>query len=397
MLYDRVLSVGYVVLSMGVTFIYSLFLLSFLLFLRILWQRKNGRVSSLYDTQAWKRLINRKVCLYFVISFVAFHALLYVRLRVEFMGEDNANFQAKEYFVAGQVVNAPLTIASRFIHPENVLLKPYWALQEMVYTKGIQHLPEKDGEKAVWRQKWFLHPYIRNQHSTKDETNFAYSPDMVRLLNDIWQSMEIMATSTYVDSQMQYEQYYRNFPGMASYWTINRSQYLEKSYGSGRKMAQDPLFISRFEQLVAWLLELEEKWQTSDYTRELIDEHPIIRVLQQGGIMGNLFLLLQADILHRRFSCENPHTLLYRDVRNSFAGPKSPLFSMSPLKQKGHKEGYVDSGFAHFYKRILKQYCGYDVAGKEKPPRGAPYDVSVHHLFKKEYIILEELFHARGQ
>ncbi len=384
----------FVIVSMGITLLYFLVPISLILLFRVVWLRRKGKLATLWSISAWKSIISAKVAIYLLVCFVGFHAMLYVKLRWEFMGEDNANLVAKEYFVAGQMVNAPLSIGSRFIHPENLLLKPYWLLQEKIYEVGIEYLPEKDGEKAVWRQKWFLHPYVRNHHKTKDWTNLKYSPDMVELLDDIWQAMEVMATSDFADSQMQYNQYYRNFPGMASYWTINKDQYFEKSFGSAWLMAEDSFLIDRTAQLVSWLMELEEKWQETEYTQGLINEHPIIRVLHQGTLMGSFFMLIHKDIINKSFRCENDYVLMYRDVRNRFAAPKSPLFSLPSQKRKGHKEAYIDSEYAHFFKRTLKQYCGYEIAGKEKPSMFDSHDSSVRHLFKKEYVILEEIFHV---
>jgi len=111
----------------------------------------------------------RKKALCFVlIVFLVYHLGFYIQQRQEWMGDDNALLEAKEYFVAGQVLYGFRALLTRFIHPDIVVLWPLNALQEKIFEDGIRLLPKQDGERYVWQQLWFLYPYTRTLRETWD-------------------------------------------------------------------------------------------------------------------------------------------------------------------------------------------------------------------------------------
>jgi hypothetical protein len=199
---------------------------------------------------------------FFVLLLI--NTLFYLRQRSEWMGEENANLTAKEYYVAGQVLYFYRAMASNLIYPGKYLwLRPFeqpldW-LQEKIYNQGIKYLPEDDGEIGVWGDVWFIYPY-----SKKLRIPYYHSPDVYQylpiasaFLDKVWFNLESMATKPFCDRKM-YEQYYlRNFAGMAHFYAYRKHEYV---VDGGREYAQNPAFISKDEQLVGWLLELKEKW-----------------------------------------------------------------------------------------------------------------------------------------
>lgn len=334
---------------------------------------------------------------YALASVVFVNSILYVQLRLEWMGDDNTHLTAKEYFLAGQIADVPTEIMTVFLHPENWLLRPFTALKEKIYARGIGHLPADDGEKAIWRHMWFLHNFVKKDRVTKDGSNVRLSPDMIKLLDDIWWALEQQGTLSLVDSQMRKEQYYRNYPGLATYYTRHESQYMQKTAGAGPIMAKDPHFVNRSRQLCGWLEELGQKWQESPETYQYIKAYPKIMVLLQVAIIGTLYRTISAEIYAREFSCERHSVKLYVQTVNDFVGSpanRSPLMRLGSTERKRLYNGYINNVYARFSKRMLLEYCGLEVLGKESLLY-LGWDDRVKSLYKEEYQILEEMNHGQ--
>ncbi len=329
--------------------------------------------------------------------FLVYHVAFYVQQRMEWMGNDNAHPTAKEYFVAGQVLYGFRAVLTRFLHPENPLLAPLNGLQQKIYAQGVQLLPEEDGERYVWEQLWFLYPYTRTLRETKDGDRRKYSPDMVKLLDRCWECLEGMAIQPFADRQMEREQYYRNYPGLAFYYNLKRPQYLKTINGALWIIAQDPVRIERTEHLIGWLEKLKQKWQADLEMVDTLRKHPPIAVARQEALMGSLIYAIETVILEKSFGCNHPYIKLYIKTRNDFVGSRerpSPLMRMRNAKQREyHYDAQINWVGARFYKRTLPLYCGYEVAGEEsntKFDKFIGWDEKINRLFKKEIQLIKE-------
>ena len=151
-------------------------------------------------------------------------AVVYVRQRITWMGSDNTHYKAKEYYVAGQVVFAHRRIMEFALHPETLLIRPYTAMQSLIFKCGTHYLPNNDGERYVWENRWFLYLYTRKMLRPIGVTSDKYEPVMVALLNQCWEAMEGMSTLEIKDPQMR-RNYYLGYPSLASYYTLYHGHY----------------------------------------------------------------------------------------------------------------------------------------------------------------------------
>ena len=96
---------------------------------------------------------------FLALALVSFHCCLYLKARVEWMGRDNGNLAAKEYWVAGQGEFAWRALWMHVGgHPETWVVLPFVRVQEWIYRRGYRLLPENDGERDVWSDIWFVYP-----------------------------------------------------------------------------------------------------------------------------------------------------------------------------------------------------------------------------------------------
>ncbi|PNU18528.1 hypothetical protein C2E25_17175 [Geothermobacter hydrogeniphilus] len=346
----------------------------------------------------------RKALSFLLIVFLVYHLAFYIQQRQQWMGRDNAHLEAKEYFVAGQVLYGFRALLTRFIHPDIVVLWPLNALQEKIYSDGVKLLPKKDGERYVWQQLWFLYPYTRTLRETWDGDDNKYSPNMVKLLDRYWDSLQGMATQPFADAQMKHEQYYRNFPALAFYYNLKKAQHYESVWGALQVLAQDPVQIERTNLLIRWLGELRSKWQDAQTMRNVLKKHPLIAVARQEALLSGLEFAMETLILNKQFRCDHPYVQLYVKTRAEFVGSRehpSPLMRLRNAKQREyHYDARINWVGARFYKRMLPKYCGIEVAGEEEFFNTKNWDDKklwddrIQSIFEKEFQLIEEAIHG---
>ncbi len=339
-----------------------------------------------------------------ILLIVLFNTSLYLKERVEWMGEKNGNLTAKEYWVAGQVVYAYRNIFCLFNHPDDWFIQPFTWLQEWIYRKGSHYLRENDGEIGVWTNVWFVYPYSRKFYLTKDFRWKTPSPRMMALVERTWFSVEKQATGDWADSQMKEQHYYRGFPGLAFYYTAFQFFLTGQKVGSRVLLVNDAHLLGRIRNLVDWLGELQEKWQTSPETKLFIEEHPKIKAFLQLSRVDGTSNLIYGSILNHEFSCMSREVQEYMVFRSELVGSKSILPRIKDQAQAQRLYNIaVNTMIGRFQSYTLERFCGLAVAGKEDMRRFTGWakpvkeerESTLRNLFKEAVQILEEEEHER--
>lgn len=250
-----------------------------------------------------KRFLFRSLRIVFLLlSFV------YMLQRFQWLGDDNTHYKPKEYYVAGQVVFAHRKIMELFVHPENILVRPYTALQKVIYMCGTRYLPLDDGERYVWKRTWFLYLYTRKMvraYGVDAHAYETYEPGMVKLLDQFWEVMEGMATHEIKDAEMKKE-YALSFSALASYYKLFRGYYTGKFRGSSMLCRKIPFHIERDQKLLQWLDQLGDYWNDSGLIKEIKSKHINVAVLRQGTTINILQDLALVLVSKGGFSCDHP-------------------------------------------------------------------------------------------
>ncbi len=331
---------------------------------------------------------------------------VYVNQRVKWMGEDNANLTAKEYYVSGQVLNAFRAMLTTFIHPEIPILAPLHWLQAAIYNQGIQQLPEKDGEKGVWQNQWFHYHYSKKDREELFIVNWRPTETMRARLDQWWNSLESMATGSYADRQMEEEHYYFDFTSLAMSYRLCKGYYASHYAGSEHKLALMPNHVERARLLSEWLWELQSKWRLSSKIMDFIEKNPRLEAMYLYVLQYELGHYLQGTINQHQFSCDNIAIERYVAARKQFVDPDNGIAAYKRMQNSEEaKRLYklsVDKGSSVRY--VLHNYCRIEVAGKEDNSRYAEW-AAIHKVtvdqeaeerakanFQDEIKILEEQF-----
>ena len=363
---------------------------------------KKDKIKDLF-----RNYMRKKVLLTLICILVIYHALFYVQQRAKWMGSDNANLKAKEYYVSGQVLYGFRRILTVFLNPSNYIMWPLNGMQQWIYDRGMEYLPECDGERGVWLNNWFVYPFSKRDKKPWGTDKFKPSPNMMTLVENQWISIEKMATCPFADKQMEIQHYYRNFPGMTFYYNMTEGYLTGRFSGSGSVMAKNERFIQRSKSLVEWLISLREKWKHSPEALEFIQAHPKIEAMLQATLIFELSEVIESRIWSREFRCDCPYVKLYIMERNKFIGTKNKLPLHKRMKEKAQAKTLyniiVSSLQGRFMKYTLKKYCKITVPGKEdnsswegwvKSPE-KKYERKIVSLYHNEIKILEEIYHAR--
>ena len=317
--------------------------------------------SHYYHTSLFRKMI--VACLVCMLS-------VYVIQLQKWTGKDNANLEAKQYWVAGQVLNGFRLVLTTFIHPEIPIMVPANLLQQWIYNKGTQYLPANDGETGVWQNSWFHYHYSRLDRSPLYIHIGRPSDLMVKLLDQEWFCLQTMATKPFADSQMKEEHYYRDYVSLALSYSFYKGYYSGWLTGSSSRMAQMPEHVQRTKQLSQWLWDLHEKWQKSQKMKTFLQEHPKLEVMYQLVQSLELSALIQGEIYARTFDCNNQSISRYITIRKNFyersPGHLPPYLRMKDKKQRDWIYYMIISQTgARSTKYVITHYCGYEVAGKE--------------------------------
>lgn len=314
----------------------------------------------------------RKLVLRTVLMIALFFFSIYGQQRLTWMGEDNANYTAKEYFVAGQPLSGVRWVLCEFINPENPVLVPLNSLQRMIYNRGVQYLPEQDGERGVWDDLWFYYPYIRRMHKPYGTNDFEPSYGMRHLLDQMYASLTIMSTQPFADKQMEQEQAYLHLPRIVLYILWNNGHYADKSFGSRKPLSQQREYVQQIENLYQWIVEIRQKWIAAGLYHDIKIDHPKLEVTRQMLAIHLCGDLIYADIFTGDFSCDHPLIPEYLSARREFTDASAANYVWGQLHRQQPQTAEdlysmtIDSYSVSFNKYILEQYCDYEVLGVER-------------------------------
>jgi hypothetical protein len=330
----------------------------------MLWRRyrPQWRKDVVHD-RSWKLKFNQKAATFLTIATVVLCTVVYMNQRSEWMGENNAHYDAKEYFAAGQVLLGMRLGLTTFLNPDNPIVWPLNWLQQGVFAAGSRQLPKGDGEIGIWVDGWFVYPYSRRALEPYGTNKFQRSPRMISLLDKAWFSIETVATKPIADRDMRTKHYYRNFPGMLFYYCINEGYYAGRKVGSQEVIVRNPVHIARSKKIVEWATELEKKWSDDQSTLDFVRQNKKVQAVLQACLILEIGDVIHSDILSGRFHCDQTYVdLLVKTINNFGIGTKDQPPAYASMKNRNERESLFSAAIetirSRFIMFILTEKCG---------------------------------------
>ena len=318
-----------------------------------------------YSWRGWLKTVGlpiNRACLRFVgvmLSALCVYAFsLYGKELIKWTGEGTAHHTAKVYFAAGQPLHGARLVLYRFFHPERRRLAPLWRLQERIYERAVQYLPEGDAEWAAWQNSWFLYPYTRTGRWVRGTRMTKPSPAQVAMLDKVWRCLETLATRPMADRKVALNLYMKTYPVLANYYINFDGFYTGQLWASFRKMVKIELHQERCRLLVTWLERLKREWAAHPEMTAFLREHPAPSALRDYVVIAETMQLILGEIYRREFSCEAESVRLYIDTRRHF-------ITSGECRRNTHKENsdalyklVVSDRQGNATRYILEEYCG---------------------------------------
>lgn len=340
--------------------------------------------------------------------------------------EEALHVKAKHYLVAGDVLSHQLEVVYAVIHPDSYKVRPLVWLLQGIYALGEQHLPNDDGEKAMWYYRFFIYPYaskdilpysnlVVKEHFHPYLPHFLgrifvefpplgpmffydngiqndkivdkdYREPQIHFLTKSFEILEELSTKPIHDPNM-YRAYLQAYPGFAFFYSLKQGYYYN-GFQNRQALYKEAWFVEQDRKQLAWYLDFEKK-----FTDEKVQKIYGKRVAKNKVLLYCALLSMTEDFIEithidQTFSCEGEPMQTYVRVRNLLVGEdanKAPLLRSSKYKElkqlnASQKEkggvlfelsnqeidtlyfSYI-SGYGGMYKHIGNQICGYTVYG----------------------------------
>lgn len=306
----------------------------------------------------------KNIIIIMILIFIGVNISFYIKERIHWMGEGHTNLQAKEYYILGNMVFFYRKILNIIFDVDNPIMYPLNKLQELIYNKGSKYLPNDDGEIAIWKYKFYLYFYVHKDYMPDFTPKYPndISSERIALLDEIYWTIETLATKRITDKEMNEEMKYMILPNLATFYDTKQTNYFGTKSGFYRTQAlmDSSKHMQRVENIIEWLTKFKSEW-TTVLEKKIYKQHPVIIVNHYFALHENLTYLIRKNLNSKTFDCKHPYTDLFVKSRDEMYGDgeSSALFRL-PKRQT---ELYFDMIFigtemSNEILYLLHQKCG---------------------------------------
>ena len=338
---------------------------------------------------------DRKIVVLLLCTVFLFMAGVYSNQRRIWMGEDSEHHLAKEYWVAGEVVNKTRMSLNQILSVDSCFLKPYIHIQKKLFRLGSELLPQNDGEIHLWHAKWFVYPYTRKLSRPSGVGNKVYESRMVELLDDCWEILEGLIQKNIADQKIK-DAAELIYPSIAHYYSIYQGHYTGKFSLSRTRIGKSEKHRKRNYQLLLWLDTLKSSWEELGKTDQILRNYPFVAMAYQVTVHDTLKRIVLFLPFERRFDCE--HGMVQRLLKEYYKimSPDPKINWVLNLKYTNQEQSIIAySTTVYSAKGSAINYIMDDICGMELPIEkyhllnnnvNSRYldSLGIFHLFKDE-------------
>jgi hypothetical protein len=302
----------------------------------------------------------------FLLFFVAANFSMYTAIRSQWINKDSLHHNAKEFFVVGLNAVFYKKVLDLLFKPDATIMMPLDRLMKRAYQEGVRLLPANDGERFYWRYRLFNYWFIRgagympgyNPRAPKPVT-----PYQQKILNEMWEVLEGLATSKIADPLVDAERY-KAFAAVGKYYLYKRfvpyNKYVVKRLWDRDKVAlKDKGFIEKEKIFLKWTSKLKEKYkQNKRLKRQIEQEIPVLGVSYLLIIHDLSEEMVFKSIIEKNLHCDDKYVDFYISASKELVSKGSPLYRMSGPQQKLIYEITFDNQISYFVIYTLDKECG---------------------------------------
>ncbi|MFA6685751.1 MAG: hypothetical protein WCS26_10915 [Arcobacteraceae bacterium] len=322
---------------------------------------------------------NIKLLKFFTIFFFMVHLIAYSSERIRLVNDDRAYLDAKEYFAASGVVTLYRKILNNYFEIDSPVMTPLNNAHMMFYEKGIELIPETDGEYDYWNYRFNLYYYVRKHYVPFDDEKSGYmfgvrvykfyKPVIRELMDDSFKTIKAMMQKPFKDKVLLNDERYRLLTRLAVYYEMHALETYQLHCNHLTKCmflyTQDTILPKRDELILEYMKEAVEFFEKN----KLED--------RAGHIADALFV--REDITTRHlhevigkelFNCDNRYLKEYIEVHQRFERltQYSEYKTTKTLWKRFYEERFFSSGMTRIMKYFLQKECDIKLTYKSLYP-----------------------------
>ena len=266
--------------------------------------------------------LSSKANRYYWILFVVGNIVMWQYFRYKDMS--NTVFEhkkAREYYaLSHHLLSYHMGLTVLFRNPDSFLLKPVNLLQDAMIDDAKKHLPENDGEIAMYHYMFKLYPYM--------QSHYYPSKDEAKAVTDLsYQVLKEFSTLPIKDKEVREYSRYRLYPMAAEYFIYTMLaeyktkrdgdiEYIEKVLTDSYK---DTLKQQRLRDVGMWSLMHFEGLKKYERINDFIENNHLIEIMYISDIVVPLREVMLGKVFHFTFRCDDellPMIYKYIDIYN---------------------------------------------------------------------------------
>ena len=321
----------------------------------------------------WDKIFRKRISVAIAVCFILLIAIIlpielsYYQSSYDRWFTDNKRYAtARQYFIYGDLVFINKKILLKFASPNNIIFYPLNKVHEYFYDKGVESLPDKDAETAIWRYKTKIYQYAR-RNKMPDSENFGsdnISKYNVQYLNDIYKTMEEIMALSYFDENMK-PIAFSIFPSLSFEYINNIILFYTSSPRSSKKFLfmKDKWQTSRLVNMANWLIYLKDNFYWVENNKEVDDsERYRIKFMLYHSIVKTIEAIVLSYADQKLLKCDSKYNDMYIKYYKEYY---NLLVLYGPKISKNEIRVLTALTFSTNYQKvihyILHKYCGSDM------------------------------------
>ena len=332
---------------------------------RFLYSIVNRKKVTVHNIDLFKVNFKSRGVRLFLLFFIAANFFMYATIRSKWINKNSLHHNAKEFFVVGLNAVFYKKALDLFFKPDASVMAPFDRFMNKAYQEGARLLPAGDGERYYWRYRFFNYWFIRGAgympgYDPRDPK--PITPYQQKILNEMWEVLEGLATSKIADPLVDAERY-KAFAAVGKYYLYKRfvpynKHVIERLWDRDRIALKDKNFIVKEKKFLKWALQLRKKYKVNKKIR--------LQIEQDIPVLGVSYLLIIHDlseemvfksIIESKLQCNDRYIDFYISASNDLVAKGSPLYRMSKQQQKLIYEITFNNQISYFVVYTLDKEC----------------------------------------
>lgn len=285
--------------------------------------------------------------------------------------------EAKAWAIVGQYV---MLWQQMYVNYKTIDTYPALVLEDIqknIVLKNIyKYIPKDDGEREIWRYKFYLWAYARSMYAPIDEDtkkkgwNFTYpdatfTPEILPLIKDMYDTIESLHVKNIKDKEFDRLYRYISIVSMAPYYRMYAENQAtlkvkENNISKSKLFFDNKIYKKQFLNFLDILNDTKKEWEKDKELADLFESMPHIKIaFYWASIVGYGDIFYNQIYSHNIYPCNTKEMKYYSKYYNelmtwAFSQRRTSFKSFSKKRQRRYL--FMSEGSDEIY-YVAKYIC----------------------------------------